>query len=94
MKVSVEQLAGDLQGVLDGTLSPGQFRARNPIAGHELHLEAVLCRVEHYFADADIRGRDSEYRDMQDADMRKLIAMLRSGRLDDAARIDFFGNSR
>ena len=93
MRVSVEQLSDDLQGVLEGTLSPGEFRARNPIAGYERSLQTVLCLVEHYLADADIRSRDAGYRDMQDTEMRKLIAMLRSGRLDDAAKIHFLGYS-
>ena len=93
MGSSAEHLSDDLQSVLEGALSPEQFRARNPIAGHAGLLETVLCLVEHYLVDADVRKQDVSYRDMQDAEMRKLIEMLRSGRLDEAAKIHFLGDS-
>jgi hypothetical protein len=53
----------------------------------------ILCHVELYLADADVRSRDESYRAMQDAEMRRLIAMLRFGWLDVAARINFLAYS-
>jgi hypothetical protein len=57
-------------------------------------LEDVLCQVEHYLADSDIRRSDSGYRAMQDGEMQKLISTLGSGRLSDAAKISFIGDSK
>ena len=44
-----------------------------------LHHDAldVLVYVNHFLADADIRARDHEYREMQEAHMRGLIDALR-----------------
>ena len=33
--------------------------------------------MEHYLADADIRGRDPEYRAMQNGELLNLIRLLR-----------------
>jgi hypothetical protein len=90
---SVDQLSDDLQGVLEGTVTPDQFRTGHPILGQEPSLEKVLCLVEHYLADGDIRSRDDSYREMQDSEMRKLIALLRSGRLREAESVHFLGYS-
>jgi hypothetical protein len=93
MRASLEQLADDLQSVLDGSLNAEEFRTRHPIRGETGAFVEVLCLVQHYLDDADIRRRDSEYRAMQDAEMEKLISTLRSGRLSDAAKIHFLGYS-
>lgn len=93
MQASVEQLANDLQGVLDGFVTTGEFRTRHPIAGETGPLEIILCLVEHYLDDADIRHRDAAYGATQDAEMQKLISALRSGRLSDATEIHFLGRS-
>jgi hypothetical protein len=46
-----------------------------------LHADAldVLANVAHFVADADIRQREEEYKEMQEAEMRDLIAALRRG---------------
>ena len=93
MPATSEQLANDLQGVLDGSVTADEFRTRHPVAGQTGPLEAVLCHVEHYLSDADIRRRDSAYRAIQDAEMEKLISLLRSGRLNNATEIHFLGQS-
>ena len=93
MSTSLEQLADDLQRVLDGSVSPDEFRARHPIRGETGAIGDILCRVEHYLADGDIRQRDFDYRAMQKVEMEKLIFSLRCGRLNDAAKIHFLGRS-
>ena len=42
-------------------------------------LETLWGNLEHYLADADIRAKDAAYRDMQDAELTKLIRLLREG---------------
>jgi len=93
MQAWVEQLANDLQGVRDGLVTADEFRTRHPISCETGPLEIILCLVEHYLDDADIRLRDSAYGGMQDAEMQKLISALRSGRLSDATEIHFLGRS-
>lgn len=93
MQSAADDLATDLQGVLDGVVSNDEFRARHPIAGQTGPLEELLCHVEHYLGDADIRRRDSVYRSMQNAEMQKLISLLCSGRLNEAAKIHLLGQS-
>ena len=93
MSTSLEQLADDLQAVREGSVSAEEFRARHPIRGETGAIEEILCSVEHYLADGDIRQRDFDYGAMQDAEMEKLISTLRCGRLNDAAKIHFLGCS-
>ncbi len=90
----LEQLLADLEALQMETLSPDEFRMRHPIRGLTGHLEAILCNLEHYLADGDIRARDADYKSFQNAELAKLIAQLRSGRLDQASRIDFLSVSR
>lgn len=84
-----EDLIDDLEGLLVGHLSSTEFETRHPIRNVSGHLEAILCNLQHYLADADIRERDSDYKAFQDAELRKLVAHLRAGRVDQASRINF-----
>jgi phosphate uptake regulator len=47
----------------------------------ELHSDVVdvLSNVEHFMADGDIRRRDEAYKEMQETQLRQLIAALRRG---------------
>jgi len=93
MQAGIEQLANDLQGLLDGSVTTDDFRTCHPIPGETGPLETVLCLVQHYLDDADIRQRDAAYETMQNAEMQKLISALRAGRLSDATKIHFLGRS-
>ncbi len=58
-------------------------------------LEGCFHGLQHFYADEDIRGRDVVYREMQESEMRKIIAMLRSGVGSNAlSSIHFLGESR
>ena len=85
----VEQLVADLEALQAGWLAPSDLWLRHPIAGMSGDLEQVLCNLEHYLADGDIRERDPEYRRFQDAEFQKLINHLRAGRLQGAAAVNF-----
>ena len=53
-------------------------------------LSGVLVNLQHYLADEDIRQRDSVYRQMQESELDRLIALLRSAAPSDAlAEIGF-----
>ena len=39
----------------------------------------VLCNVEHFSADCDLRQRDVDYKEMQEKQIRLLISELRKG---------------
>jgi hypothetical protein len=93
MGTSLDQLADDLKSVLDGTLTPEEFRMRHPTQNETGAVLEVLCLVEHYLTDADIRSRDFDYRCMQESEMKKLISALRSGRVNNATKIHFLGYS-
>lgn len=40
---------------------------------------ATFHGLQHFLADADIRAKYSDYRSMQEQEMKKLIRLLRSG---------------
>jgi len=84
-------LADTLELLLQGNLTPVEFRRRHPIQKTDKELEPVLANIEHFFADADIRARDQKYSAMQEAEMARLISALRSGDVDTARRVHFLG---
>jgi hypothetical protein len=57
-------------------------------------IDVVLANLWHFAADADIRAEDTEYREMQLAELRKLVTLLRTaaGR-DEIALVTFLGTS-
>ncbi|MBD8530576.1 MULTISPECIES: hypothetical protein [unclassified Massilia] len=72
-----EALAAELQCVLDG-MAKLQDVLDNPVnQGDE--LQSCFHGLQHFLADEDIRAKDGAYRQMQEAEMRKLIRLLRSG---------------
>jgi hypothetical protein len=56
-------------------------------------LEELFGNLHHYIADADIRAKDSGYRELQDTEMTKLISRLRSGDIAKANRVTFLGRT-
>jgi hypothetical protein len=85
----VEQLITDLEAIRAGQLSEEQFRQRYGTCDVSGDLEAIICNLEHYFGDADIRERDADYRHFQDKELDKLITHLRSGQINRAVDVNF-----
>ena len=57
-------------------------------------LNVIWPNLEYYLADFDIRKRDHDYRAMQDAEMDKLVQLLRADAPNvDLAAIHFLGYS-
>ena len=87
-------LANDLEDLLEGKVQVETIKER--YVGHEPDQEfsRVLCYLEHYFSDSDIRERDSRYKEMQNREMLKLINLIRSGDCKKASMISFLGESQ
>jgi len=85
------KFADDLELLLTGKLSCESFKS--VYASSRLsNIFDIMCNVEHFISDSDIREKDSRYRTMQEKEMRKLIQMLRTGNIDDAKLISLLGN--
>lgn len=91
---ATERLADDLSRLLSGHMTEREFRETWQRSDSPPVLETIWGNLEHYLADADIRARDAVYREMQDAELRKLIRALREGGQENSVRrITFLGNS-
>ena len=87
-------LADALTDLLQGRSTAQQFRAVwSPRRSKLPLLDVVLSNVDHYLADTDIRARDEEHRRMQDADLEKMITLLRQGATDRLSQITFLHRS-
>ena len=90
----MSRLADDLESLRTGGLSHREFRANwqtDVVPG----LPSIIWpNLEHYLADTDIRERDPAYRAMQDAEMKKLVNLLRAGAPDvELAKVTFLRHS-
>ncbi len=91
-KAKLIELASDLDDYLKGNIKQDVLNKKYFTKTYS-DLEAVICNLGHYFDDADIRAKDEEYREMQDNEMKKLLHLLRSGKLEQANRITFLQKS-
>ena len=92
-EAQVTGLANDLESLAAGTVAEATFRDKYAAESPAV-LRIIWPNLEHYLADADIRRRDPSYRAMQDAEMAKLVRLLRAGASDaELAKIHFLGRS-
>lgn len=96
--MSREKQASDFADALEslsaGSLSEREFRAKYQTAENSALLGVIWPNLEHYLVDTEIRERDPTYRAMQNAEMGRLIALLRAGAPDgDLVKIHFLGYS-
>jgi len=70
-------LAADLEALLKGFLTEDDFRLRYQSVPTSTFVDAIWGNLEHYLAEADIRGRDPEYRAMQNGELLNPIRLLR-----------------
>ena len=97
MRLSREQqarrLADDLESLLTGCLSERAFRTKYERDGVHV-ITSDWPNLEHYLADGDIRERESAYRAMQNAEVEKLVRLLRAGAPDsELGSVHFLGRS-
>ena len=91
---AMDQLADDLSRLLAGEMPEHAFRDAWQQRDAPAFLGAVWDNLEHYLADADIRSRDADYRATQDAELTKLIRLLRErGSVTALGAITFLGGS-
>jgi hypothetical protein len=74
----VSRLADDLESLRAGRLSDREFRANWQVDKLSGLPSVIWPNLEHYLADIDIREQDPAYRAMQDAEMEKLVRLLRA----------------
>ena len=87
-------LADDLESLRTGKLSKREFRAKWQAAVVPELLGTIWPNLEHYLADVDIREHDPDYRAMQDAEMDKLVWLLRADApAVELGRVTFLGRS-
>jgi hypothetical protein len=88
MKLETEQLCRILEGLLDGSVSPGVGKTEIDKLSFT-GIESVYGNLFHYLSDADIRERDQGYKELQDLELKKLIGHLRTADFDKAKGITF-----
>jgi methylisocitrate lyase len=84
----LDDFANDLERLLSGAVAPAAVRSRWTKSACR-DVEDLMGHVDHFLSDEDIRDRDPAYREFQEEELRKLIASIRAGRLDEAKRITF-----
>lgn len=67
-------IISDLSRILNKTISPDEFRAK--LRKYPREVQEALGEIEHYLSNGDIRRRDSEYANMQDQELAKLISLI------------------
>jgi hypothetical protein len=85
----LDALIQDLEALRGGTLTGEEFSARHPHRADTSDLEEVLCNLEHFLADEDIRARDLGYAAFQTAELDKLIRHLRAQDWRAATQVSF-----
>ena len=78
-RTAQRRLADDLEALLTGALTSDEFRRKYGTSHLPSAALEALPDLDHYLDDADIRERDEAYRQMQDLELTKLIALLREG---------------
>ena len=83
--------AEELEAVRAGRAPIAKLWSQYVSQADSSQFEEILSFVEHYVADADIRAKDSQYREMQEREFDRLLAHLRAGRISEAKRVTFLG---
>lgn len=90
---TIYELANDLERHLHGTVDAEFIRDQYGNTNNS-DIATLMCSIEHFLSDSDIRGKEINYRKMQEEEMTKLIKLLRSGGINDAKRISFLQKSK
>jgi hypothetical protein len=87
-------LAKDLKDLLIGKLSREAFRRK--LMEYPPHItELIVGNIDHFLDDADIRAKDPKYKEMQESELRKLIALLETNATEAEIReISFLASTR
>ena len=88
MGAETQELCNILEALVNGLIQPDAAIDRINALSMD-GLEGLYGNLFHYLDDADIRKRDSRYRELQDSEVKKLISYLKAGELDKANAISF-----
>lgn len=84
--------AVELEALRRGEVTIEALSERHPSTADE-DFEEVLSSLCHWVADADVRAADPDYRTMQESEFDRLVALVRAGRMTEAAGVTFLGGS-
>lgn len=90
--ITILEFSDDLEQHLNGKVDASYLREKYRNGGNS-NISLIMCSVEHFLSDSDIRSKDIRYRKMQEDEMIKLILCLRSGKLGDVRLISFLHKS-
>lgn len=71
------ELANDLEKIKASELEAEQFRKKYSNTNKSSTLYKIICNVDHYLTDNDIRIKDKNYENMQNTELSKLIYLLK-----------------
>src|SRR3989338_7524774 len=74
-----KKFADDLEALLREKISEQEIRDRYWNKSTRKDILEVMQYVEHFLADGNTRSKDSEYKEMQEREMKKLINSIRKG---------------
>ncbi|MGW8272773.1 MAG: hypothetical protein ACWGN7_05225 [Thermodesulfovibrionales bacterium] len=86
-------LAADLNDYLEGRIGEEAILDRYFTEKMDPRLKTIKENIGQYLDDYERRMEDDEYREMQRGEMEKLIHLLRLGKVEEAARINFLYES-
>lgn len=82
-------LAADLDDYLEERIGDEAILERYFTGDIDPRLKTIKDNIGQYFDDYTRRLNDEEYREMQNEEMRKLIHLLRLGKVKEAYKINF-----
>ena len=88
------ELANDLENLLESKVQTEAIKERYSGQEPDEEFRQVMCYLEHYFSDSDIREQDSRYKEVQNKEMSKLIRLIRSGNYKKASMVSFLNESQ
>jgi len=86
-------LAADLNDYLEGRIGDEAILDRYFTEEIDPRLKAIKDNIGQYLDDYERRMEDDEYKNMQTEEMRKLIHLLRLGKIEVASMINFLNES-
>jgi hypothetical protein len=86
-------MAADLNDYLEGRIGDEAILDRYFTEQIDPRLKAIKENIGQYFDDYERRMEDDEYRRMQTEEMKKLIHLLRLGKIKEASKINFLNES-
>ena len=89
-----KKFADDLEALLREKISEQEIRDRYWNKSTRKDILEVMQYVEHFLADGNTRSKDSEYKEMQEREMKKLINSIRKGDMEKIKEIDFLHDSK